>query len=161
LITVGEAFHWFDRPLMMQRAWKWLAPGGSFATLGCFGVAAGSESWQVQLLEVVKKWAAGRSLDAQSHTHPWNAVRGAAIDEEILKAAGFIDVITCEFQLLHVWSVDSILGNLRSTASCSRRKLQGNAEQFEAEVKHALLTDNSDGQFPEVVCFAYTIGRKP
>jgi SAM-dependent methyltransferase len=157
LVTIGEAFHRFDRRAIANRGLGWLTSSGCLATLGCFGITAGSEPWEAALRQVVKKWSDRRSLDPNRAESP----RGSASEEEVLTAAGFVDVVTYPFDRPHVWTLESILGNLYSTSGCSKRILGDEADRFEADIKAALRAHDNDSGYPETLRFAYTLARSP
>jgi SAM-dependent methyltransferase len=161
LITIGEAFHRLDQPLIMTRSLEWLRPGCYLATMGCYGITKGTEPWQIILREVVRKWTShGSDIHSQSKNQLIQP-RGADHEQEVLKASGFQEVESYPFLYPYVWTLDSIIGNLYSTSGCSKRILGDKAEQFEADIKRALLSYDSQGLYPETVRFGYTLARKP
>lgn len=166
LISIGEAFHRLNQSLIAQRALSWLKPGGHLATMGCFGVTSGKEAWQAILREIVRKWTA-RVSDAPSKPETRQSVgksarkRGADHDQRLLEMSGFEDVRSYEFPHPHDWTMDSIVGNLFSTSTCSKQRLGGKAEAFEADLRHALLAHDSRGVYPERIRFGYTLARRP
>ena len=79
----------------------------------------------------------------------------------MLTGHGFEHVGTFGFPHPHVWTVDSILGNLRSTSRFSRRALGHDVERFDDDVRRALLAHDSSGRFPETLRFYYSLFRTP
>ena len=161
LITIGEAFHRLDRRLTAARALEWLAPGGGLATMGCFSIKRGEEPWHEVLREVLRKWTDHGSSTRPARPKKSPVPRGADHDREVLRAIGFQDAGACDFPHPYVWTLDSILGNLYSTASLSKQALGGKAERFEAELRRALLAYDSSGRYPESLGFGYSLFRKP
>ena len=150
LITIGEAFHRLDQPLIAERTPAWLAPGRCLATLGCFSLLAGQEPWHDVLRAAVGPWTDQRRTAAQPTSPQALApqTRGADHERGVLTSHGFEHVGTFEFPHPHVWTVDSILGNLRSTARFSSRALGNGAERFDAGVRRALLAFDSERSLP-------------
>jgi ubiquinone/menaquinone biosynthesis C-methylase UbiE len=61
LITIGEAFHRWTKPRILQRSVDWLRPGGSLATLAGESVWRGREPWKRTLVDVVNRWTSRRA----------------------------------------------------------------------------------------------------
>ena len=160
LITIGEAFHRLDQPLIAERALTWLAPGGCLATLGCFSLMVGQAPWHDALRAAVEPWTdrddPAQPTSPQASPQP----RGADHERAVLTGRGFEHVGTFGFPHPHVWTLDAVLGNLRSTARFSRRALGPEADRFDAEVRRALLAFDSGNRYPETLRFGYSLFRK-
>ena len=161
LITIGEAFHRLDQRLIAERALALLAPGRCLATLGCFSLMQGVEPWHDILRAVVRPRTDHRSAAEPAPTRPSSQPRGADHDRQVLTAFGFEHVGTYDFPHPHVWTLDSVLGNLNSTSNLSARVLGDEAERFAADVRRALLSFDSSGRYPEMLRFGYGLFRKP
>ena len=161
LISIGEAFHRLDQRSIAERALEWLAPGCCLATLGCFGLLAGQEPWHDVLRAAVGPWT-DRDDSAQP-TSPKASPqpRGAEHERAVLTGHGFEHVGSFDFPRLHVWTVDSILGNLRSTSRFSSRALGPKVERFDADVRGTLLAFDSSGRYLETLRFYYSLFRRP
>lgn len=160
LITIGEAFHRLDQRLIAERAMEWLAPGCGLATLGCFSLMQGREPWHYTLRAVVRWWR-GDGSTVTTSARPPSRPRGSDNDRKVLSMFGFQDMGTYDFPHPYVWTLDSILGNLRSTSRLSRQALGLEAEQFESDLRRELLAHDSSGRYPETLRFAYSLLRKP
>ena len=161
LITIGEAFHRLDQRLIAEHAMEWLAPGHGLATMGCFGLMMGNEPWHDILREVIRKWTNHCSAARTKRTKQSPRSRGADHDREVLKAFGFKDVGSYDFPHPHVWTLDSIVGNLHSTSSLSTRVLGDEAVRFEADLRRVLLDYDPSGRYPETMRFNYVFARRP
>jgi SAM-dependent methyltransferase len=155
LITIGEAFHRLDQPLIARKALDWLRPGGALVTLGTEGLLAGRELWQKTAAEVARRafpvgWAVGRP----------GADIGPGADERVLRAAGFAEVDSRSFLEPRDWAFDEILGYLKSTSVCSEKALGNGFVAFEAELHAALADEHGAGPFHEDLHCGYTVGRK-
>ena len=161
LITIGEAFHRLDQPLIAERALAWLAPGRCLATLGCFGLMRGQEPWHDVLRSAVRPWGERDATAQRTSTRPSSRPRGADHERAVLTRLGFEHVGAFDFPHPYVWTLDSILGNLRSTSRLSIRVLDNEAERFDAEVRRALIAHDSSGRYPETLRFGYSLFRSP
>ena len=74
---------------------------------------------------------------------------------------GFKDMGAYDFPHPYVWTLDSILGNLRSTSRLPWRTLGREAEHFESDLRRELLVHDSSGRYPETLRFGYSLLRKP
>ena len=160
LITIGEAFHRLDQRLIAERAMKWLAPRCCLAALGCFSLMQGREPWHDILRAVVRRWRGDgttSTASARSSSRP----RGSDHDRKVLTMFGFEDMGAYDFPHPYVWTLDSILGCLRSTSRLSRRALGLEADQFESDLRRELLAHDSSGRYPETLRFGYSLLRKP
>ena len=161
LITIGEAFHRLDQRMIAERALDWLAPAHCLATLGCFSLRQGLEPWHDILRAVIGRWTDRGSSAGLVGARPSSRPRGSHHDRGVLTASGFENIGAYEFPHPYVWTLDSILGNLRSSASLSRRALGPEAERFDADVRRELLAYDSNGRYLETLRFGYSLFRKP
>lgn len=161
LITIGEAFHRLDQRVTAERALEWLAPGRCLATLGCFGLLAGQEPWHDVLRGAAGPWTDRGTAAQSTSARPAQQTRGADHERAVLTGYGFEHAGTFAFPHSHVWTLDAILGNLRSTARFSSRALGDEVERFDAEVRDALLAFDSGGRYPETLRFGYSLFRAP
>jgi ubiquinone/menaquinone biosynthesis C-methylase UbiE len=160
LVTCGEAFHRLDRPRVAALCLRWLKPGGSLVTLGAGGFMDGDAPWRALLRTVVRRYVGepARRLGAPN---------GESQDQEVadqdrqLRDAGFDPVYGRGFKVPYVWTLDALLGNLRSTSVLSRRALGERHATFEAELSAALIAHDPSGSYPETLDCGYTLARKP
>lgn len=155
LITIGSAFHRLDRRLIAECAVQWLAPDGCIAEMGCNAAWHGNEEWQHVAAEIIGKWT-NQSSAGRGRTHLMSPCH-----EDILSDAGFEDVENYRFPTRYVWTLDSFIGYLHSTGKASKALAGDHAEEFEADLRRALLGCDSRGQYPETVDFYYILGRRP
>jgi SAM-dependent methyltransferase len=160
LITIGEAFHRLDQQLIARRALEWLAPGRCLATMGCTGLGGGTEPWQAIAADVTRKWL-GRVAACAEAGSGSDRPRGAVHDQEVLRAAGFVDVQNHEFTQRHDWTVDSIVGHLYSRSATSRRVLGDSEDAFERDLRRRLLAHDAQGRYSAVLSCGYTLASRP
>lgn len=161
LITIGEAFHRLDQGVVADQAFEWLVAGRCLATLGCFGLMAGQEPWHDVLRAAVGPWTDRGAAAQSTSARRSQQTRGTDHERAVLTGHGFEHVGSFDFPRPHVWTVDSILGNLRSTARYSTRALGDEVERFDADVRSALVAFDSSGRYPETLRFGYSLFRRP
>jgi len=157
LVTIGEAFHRLDRPRVARLAFDWLKPGGALVTLG-FAIPREQAPWRRRVADVVRDFIGepARRLGAPNAT----LAEEIADQESEIRAAGFVDVATRSFGVSHVWTLEALLGNARSTSTISRRALGARHKAFEATLTEALLAHDPSGRYPETISCGYTIARR-
>jgi len=156
LITAGESFHRFDQRLVGRKSIGWLRPGCRLALPYQVNFWPGELEWQKAARGVVK-------LYRNNPSPPEPSVRDKrfATFQEALPAIGFLDVCTHEFQSIHEWTVDSMIGYLYSTSILSPRALGDHRAAFEADFRKAMGRLDSNGRFPESIRFGYVLGTRP
>lgn len=160
LITIGEAFHRLDRPLIARRCREWLVPGGGIASLGSYGMLAEIEPWHRVVMDVARRWV-GRSIGPKTSDGKPPPVMGPEAEEQVLRECGFVEVGSHPYLVPISWTCESITGYLFSTSFCSRRVLGSDADAFAADLKAALLAFDPTGVYRENLQFGFTFGRKP
>ncbi|MXW52581.1 MAG: class I SAM-dependent methyltransferase [Gammaproteobacteria bacterium] len=153
LVTIGEAIHRLDQDLVLGHIRNWLTSSGCVAIAGCYGILHGSQPWQDSLRHAVKRWT---SQMRQDDSRRW---RGEDHDTARLMQAGFQDVVNRSFSIPHVWTRESILGNLHSTSQFSISALGEQIGDFDKSVMISLEAYETD-QFPQTIPCGYTIGWK-
>jgi len=159
LVAAGDAFHRLDRPRVAALAFGWLVPGGAAVTLGSEGFLDGDAPWRRVLAEVVRDFVGEPARRLGAPNAP--IAREIADQEDALRGAGFVPVVTRDFPAAHEWRLPELLGNLRSTSVLSRAALGDRHEAFEAALTSALLAHDPSGRYAETVRFGYTLARKP
>lgn len=155
LITVGSAFHWMDRPLVLDKARRSLGAEGVFAVVGGNSPWTGKEPWQQAIVFVLESvLGPNRRAGDGVFRHPKEP------HEIVLARHGFSDVVQHEFWTPHEWTLDGILGYLRSTSFASRAVLDDKADEFERALTTELLAVNPSGTFSEILPF-YTLISHP
>jgi ubiquinone/menaquinone biosynthesis C-methylase UbiE len=157
IVTIGNAFHRLDQPLVADLVREWLAPEGCLALLYTSGFGWGTEPWKQIVNDVVAKWiappssrgAAASPESQQPTTH-----------EEVLRAAGFAEVDKREFPVPKVWTIEEIAGHTYSTSFGSKTAFGDRLEAFEAELRETLLAYDGGGEYAETMSFAYTFARR-
>jgi len=170
LVTCGEAFHRLDQPRVAAKVFAWLKPSGAFVTMGMGGPARLSDAtaamphreraWRRVVAQVVHAYV-GEPVQRLHGTPNPTPAEGLADQEAVLRAAGFDPVESFDFEAPYEWSLEALLGNLRSTSFLSRAALGERHAAFEAELAAALLAVDPPARFAETVSSGYTLARKP
>ena len=153
MVTIGDAFHRLDQPVVARLALRWLRPGGCLCLLGTDGFLDGRRPWQVAVAQAARRWrrpAAG-PVPASGPEH----------SRLLLSEMGFADVASHSFTEPLDWTAEALLGYLRSTSVCSDHALGEGAGAFASEIRAALLACDPSGLYREDAGFGYTLGRRP
>ena len=152
LITIADAFHRLDRAVVASLCVRWLEKEGYLALIGSNGPHTGDLPWQRALLQVLDEWtqpaAPSRLLTTDSNT-------------EVLTKAGFRSIETFTFPVSVLWSIEEVVGFLRSTSFASDRALGTKSIPFENRVREVLLPFCEPSLAPVPTDCGYTLGRAP
>ncbi|WP_051406939.1 class I SAM-dependent methyltransferase [Nocardia sp. CNY236] len=163
LVTIGNAYHRLDRPLIAERARQWLAPGGCLAILGSSTPWSGTEPWQTVAVDVVARWSGepGRPASAVPATAESHAP-ARRTHEDVVREAGFVDVAEHQFSTPHTWTADQFLGFLWSTSYTAPIRANSSlVESFEQDLRARLHECEPSGQLRETIAHYYILGRTP
>jgi hypothetical protein len=148
LLTIANAFHRLDRPLLAEKGKAWLRPGGCFVVMG-YGDPPNAPRpkarWQEVRAEVVEKWtgppseAVGRAMSGPLHG-------------ELLASAGY-ETEQLEWTMPRRWTLDELVGLTFSISTSSRRQLGERADAFEADFRASLLNVDPSGEYAEELRF--------
>ncbi|MCL6754226.1 class I SAM-dependent methyltransferase [Nostoc sp. CCCryo 231-06] len=148
LATIGRAFHWMERELVLERLYELLADDGAIALLN-----TGDNPWISSLpckqaaIKVVKKW-----LGEERRTGQRGQGTRKPVDpphEAVIANSKFARQEVYEVPFEKAWTVSSYLGYLYTTAFSLKIFYGDKAEAFEADIKEALLAVEPSGHFTE------------
>lgn len=159
LVTMGNSFHWMDRARTLDALYDLVIDGGGIAVVGEGAPipAPPPTLWRVAINDVVRKYIGNRPL-------PWDPVDHQPEDlfPAFIKRSRFTEVIQYVESFDVTWTIDSMIGNLYSTSSCSRRVLGDRIEAFERDLRAAILAVEPSGELrgepPEF--FAYMARKR-
>jgi SAM-dependent methyltransferase len=137
----GASFHWTDRPRVGDKIYDLLEPGGHLAVLSPGGIHSGMADWEVAVREVLARHL-GRERRAGGGIY-----REGERHEQALRRTRFRTIEVADIRVREEWSIDQIVGYLRSTSYASKGVLGGRAEAFERDVRRSLSRLRSDGGF--------------
>jgi SAM-dependent methyltransferase len=161
LVTMGEAFHRLDQPLIAAKARRWLKPGGGLVTLGGGAILNSAGEWQAAAVELTRRWT------AKAFPTGWAQSRagvepGLEASIRVVEGAGFTLMADRVFARPHAWSFEAVLGYLHSTSVASRKVLGDDADAFAAELKSTLAPfADADGLLHDEINWGYTLFRNP
>jgi SAM-dependent methyltransferase len=160
VVTIGTAFHRLDRRRVAELATHWLRTGGHLALLWSDTALNGDAHWQRVLAEVLVDWMrrtrADERLPADLEEHLIQLPHTTVLEDAGLVVAG-----RYEFEELHDWRLDELIGLVYSTSLLPRAVLGDRADAFEADVRERLLAVEPAGVFREHASFAYDLARRP
>ncbi|QLE57309.1 class I SAM-dependent methyltransferase [Nostoc sp. TCL26-01] len=148
LATIGRAFHWMEREIVLERLHELLTDDGGIALLNTGDNPwVSSLPWKQAAIEVVKKWLGEERRTGQ---------RGQGIrkpvdppHEVVIANSKFARQEVYEVPFAKSWTVSSYLGYLYSTAFSLKIFYGDKAEAFAADITQALLAVEPSGHFTE------------
>ncbi|MBI4219954.1 MAG: methyltransferase domain-containing protein [Chloroflexi bacterium] len=142
LVSFGQSLHWMDPDQTLRVVHQLITPGGGVAIPGSRSIWGGSASWEVAVVEVVKRWLGDvRRAGAGTFRIPVRPF------EESMADAGFGRIESHKFPMKSVWDIPYILGHLYSTSYCGKELLADRVSGFEADLKKTLLAIEPSGRF--------------
>ncbi len=149
-VVCGNAFHWMDRELVLEKAYEILQPAGKMVILAGGSVWTGQQDWQKETVSVIKKWL-GDERRAGKSTYSGKK-RG---HEDFIRESKFYLENKGDYRFTHVWKLDDLIGYLYSTSFCKRGLFGDNLSDFEGDLRKRLLHLNPKGIFEETVEITY------
>ncbi|BAZ02533.1 putative methyltransferase [Tolypothrix tenuis PCC 7101] len=150
LVTIGRAFHWMQREIVLERIYELLSDDGGFVLLNTNeNPWESSLPWKQAAIRIVKKWLGEERRTGQ---------RGKGIrtpvdppHEVLIAQSAFARQEVYEVSFEKSWTVSSYLGYLYTTAFALKIFFGDNVEPFEADLKQALLEVEPSGNFTEEI----------
>lgn len=105
VVTVGQAFHWFDTRASLGEIRRVLRPGGALALM--WNLRDEREDWVRELGEVIKRHGGGKAKGAKQR-QAWDAV--------INQAGGFTDVRSARFRNVVTHDTDTLVARVTSNS---------------------------------------------
>ncbi|OUL28443.1 SAM-dependent methyltransferase [Nostoc sp. T09] len=148
LVTIGRAFHWMQRELVIERIYNLLTDHGGLAIIKTHEDPWNSDHpWKTTAISVVKRWLGEQRRTGQGGKGVWQPL--AVSHEEILAKSSFPRQATYEVKYEKSWTIDTYLGYLYSTAFCLPSFVGENRHKFEKDLKESLLKVEPSGIFTE------------
>jgi len=148
LVTIGRAFHWMQRELVLERIYDLLSSDGGIAIIKTYEDPWNSEHpWKKTAISVVKRWLGEQRRTGQGGNGVWQPL--AVSHEEILAKSPFLRQANYEVKYKKSWTIDSYIGYLYSTAFCLPSFVGENRNKFEADLRESLLQIEPSGTFTE------------
>ncbi|GAA6624023.1 class I SAM-dependent methyltransferase [Scytonema sp. NUACC26] len=148
LVTIGRAFHWMERELVLGKIYELLSDDGGIAIIKTHEDPWNSNHpWKTTAISVVKRWLGEQRRTGQGGKGVWKPIEVS--HEEILEKSPFPRQAKYEIKYEKSWTVDSYLGYLYSTAFCLPSFVGNNRENFETDLRSSLLAVEPSGKFTE------------
>lgn len=141
LATIGQAFHWMDRDLVLRRLSTIIDDGGGLALVNP-GKRRPQESWEEVANQVVARFLGPRGRHPMTNAEPEH-------EPSLQRSKCFSAFTAREFPGDITRDVASILGYLYSASGSARPLFGDRAAEFEAALSEALLSLNPSGVFNE------------
>jgi SAM-dependent methyltransferase len=157
LVTCCRAFHWMDRPAVLEMVNQVAAPHAAVAIMGDGSLWTHDADWTAALRELIQTYLGpGRRAGTRgTYTEPGRSY------EDDLAASPFSDVSEHRFPVTRAWTPESVVGYLRST-SFARPDLFGDRHQtFETEARRLLDAHAATGTLREEAVFTVLLARRP
>ncbi|MFF4450144.1 MULTISPECIES: class I SAM-dependent methyltransferase [Streptomyces] len=157
LITCCRAFHWMDRPAVLEMADRVAAPNGVVAVMGDGSLWTHTADWTTSLRELIQTYLGEprRAGATGTYTQP------ARSYEDDLAGSPFSDVHEHRFPVTRAWRVESVIGYLRSTSFARPDHFADRRQEFEAEARHLLAAHAKGGILREDAVFTVLTARRP
>lgn len=160
LATIGRAFHWMERELVLERLYELLSDNGGLALLSINESPWNSSlTWKQTALGVVKKWLGEKRRTGQRG----QGFRTTELDPPhnvLIAKSAFARQEVYEVPFTKSWTVDSYLGYLYTTAFSLKIFYGDHAPVFEADLKEALLAIEPSGHFTEEITATILVAWK-
>lgn len=160
LVTIGNAFHRLDRPIVAARIFSWLRPGGGVALLWSDPPSQGHAPWQRALTELMAAWME-RAGTADRIPAGWDEAMQRDPHEVVLMSADFEYMGKFELSRRERWTAVALAGYLYSTSILNRDALGDRTEELEADLTSLVNAHASQGVVAADATYAYQFAKKP
>jgi SAM-dependent methyltransferase len=140
--TIGQAFHWMDRDVVLRKLAILTADGGGLALVNP-GKRRPQENWETVASQTVAKFLGPRTR------HPKSNPQEPEHEPALRRSEYFSQFTAFEFPSTITRDLSSIIGCIYSTSNSARPLFGDDFTVFEAELSRALLNLNPDGVFNE------------
>ncbi|WP_391209690.1 class I SAM-dependent methyltransferase [Psychrobacillus sp. L4] len=155
MVIIAKAFHWMDRPVVLDHLYEMISVGGGIAIIDNFSPNGILLPWQMKVKDVVNHWYGNeRRAGNTIYSHP------EITHQEIIANSNFGLEVHQIPPYAHCWTIDSIIGNHYSTSYGSKRFLGENVDSFEEHLKEELLAIDPTGVFTEEINISVKLAVK-
>ncbi len=151
LVTMGRSFHWMDQEVTLRTLSGMIEPGGGLVVIDTSSDSA-ANAWQQAVKKVMRRWL-GDTRRAGSATQERH--------EAVIARSPFARMEVYRLRYQRAWSIESIIGYVRSLSFASIEVLGGRQQAFEADLRRALLRMAPAGHFVEDVELGAILAWKP
>jgi ubiquinone/menaquinone biosynthesis C-methylase UbiE len=157
LITCCRAFHWMDRPAVLDMAARVSTPDVVVAVMGDGSLWNHDADWTTAVRELIQTHLgrARRAGTQGTYTEPSRTFQ----DE--LAASAFTEITRHTFPVTRTWTPEKVVGYLRTTSYARPVLFADRHNAFEAEALDLLHTYAHDGVLREDAVFEVILARRP
>ncbi|MFI1649312.1 class I SAM-dependent methyltransferase [Streptomyces avidinii] len=156
-VTIGDAFHWFDRARVLGELDRLVQPGGFVALIGYRYPATPREWWTPMVTQLRKKYLGSATIagPGQSYIEPQGS------HEDLMRRSAFSELTVHRIDYQAVYTLDQIVGVQRTYAYSSPAVLGDRWEDFEMDLRAILSAVQPDGVFRADLQASLIVGRRP
>ncbi|MGW5929342.1 class I SAM-dependent methyltransferase [Streptomyces anulatus] len=156
-VTIADAFHWMDRPKVLNALDHAIQPGGFVAIVGYRAPGTQREWWHPLLEQLRLRWLGSANLAGPATKY----VEPAGGHEEVLRSSAFSQVSVLRTDYRQTYTLDELVGLQRTYAYSSAATLKDRQAGFEEDLRRTLTAVRPDGRFEAVLQAAVIVGRRP
>ncbi|MCK4608849.1 MAG: methyltransferase domain-containing protein, partial [Gammaproteobacteria bacterium] len=155
LVTIANAFHWMDQPIVISKILRLLDSQGYLVLVRSYAdITSNASDWQKALNDILESWVGEeRKATVGSKYEQINWV-------EMLNAFPFSSVLTHEIPETRIWSIEDLLGFYFTVSFCSEEKLGEYVEDYKKNVEKTLLKIHPDNKFVQKHNITLIIAKK-
>jgi len=154
LAVCGRSFHWLDRARVLARLERLLEPEGAVVVFREHREPGREAAWRPLLAELERRW-----LPAGPRAWRRHAERAGGPDHEtVLRASAFHRLDRLEADVRRAWTLDGVVGYVRSTSRGKEALAGPDGPQRERELRAALA---GLARLDEAVTVTAAIARRP
>lgn len=155
LVTICRTFHWLDRPVVLERLDKIVAPDGVVAILGDNSIWADNVGWKSEIKTVLAEFLGDRRrAGAGTYRRPTPYT-------DDLEGSAFSASKQLKVPVRRERSLDSVIGYLHSTSFAAPHLFGDRLEEFDDALRARLPRLSENGVFVDDNEFGILIGRRP
>jgi SAM-dependent methyltransferase len=140
-VTIGDAFHWFDRDRVLRELDRLVVPGGFVAVVMSFAAGTAKPWWYALADQVIR-----RHLGTARRAGPQEIYRPphGGDHETVLRASPFNRVTVIRTDTAWRFDLEQVLGNQYTQAYSSPAVLGENLAAFDRDLRAALFAAEPD-----------------
>lgn len=157
LITFCRSYHWMNGPAVLEMVDRVATPGAAVAVMGDGSLWTHDADWTRALRELIQRYlgAERRAGARRAYAEPRRSY------EEDLADSAFNNVTEHLFPVTRTWTLQEVLGYLRTTSFAAPELFAEQHQAFEDESLALLHAHAVDGSLVEEATFRVLLARRP